>query len=100
MLEEQLIEAIEHRLTAISAQVDTCNQRANGGGQTIDAQGRLGHECLPSATGFSIRTHNHRTAADSSIAHPRNTTLPGRVHSSTTTTNIHSSETPSKIFSR
>ena len=95
MLDEQLIEAIAHRLTAISAQVDTFNQRANGGGQTIDAQGMLGHECIPSATGFSMRTHDHRTAAGRSIAHPRNHTLPGRVHSITTTTKIHSSETPS-----
>src|SRR5712692_10959124 len=95
MLDEQLIEAIAHRLAERSAQVDTFNQRANGGGQTIDAQGMLGHECIPSATGFSMRTHDHRTAAGRSIAHTLNNTLQGRAHAMTTTTKIHSSETPS-----
>src|SRR5262249_38138624 len=50
------------------AQVDTFNQRTNGGGQTIDAQSLLGHEGIPSVSGFTIRTR--------SIAHTRNNTLP------------------------
>src|SRR5262249_36255616 len=78
MLEEQLIEAIEQRLAALPAQIDTFNQRANGWGQTIDAQGRLGHACLPSATGFSMRPHAQRMAVGSSIARPPTNPSPGR----------------------
>src|SRR5262249_59394248 len=76
MLDEQLIEAIEQRRAVLPAQVNPCNQCANGGGQTIDRQGRLSHACLPSATGFSLRPQDHKTAVGSSIAHPRPTTLP------------------------
>jgi len=95
MLEEQRIEAIEQRRAARPAQVDTCNQRANGWGQTVDAERRLGHACFPSATGFTKRPHDERTAAGSSIAHPRTTMLPGRIHAITTPTTLDSSATPS-----
>jgi len=59
MLDEQFIEAIEQRRAALPAQVDAFNQRANGGGQTINAgkrsQGKLIKNQQVNFLGFAHR---------------------------------------------
>src|SRR5262245_7188075 len=100
MLNEQVIETIEQHYAALLAQVDPCNDRANGGGQPVDRQGRLSHVCLPSAPRCSPRPQDDRTAVGSSIAHLRPTTLPGRIHALATPTARHRFATLSPTYQR